>query len=40
MSPEATTNPEGENLDIYTLTHLEASGDRITKALNAQLVSR
>ena len=30
----------GESLDIYTLAHLEASGDRITKALNAQLVSR
>ncbi|MHC5736760.1 zinc-dependent metalloprotease [Nostoc sp.] len=30
----------GESLDIYTLAHLEASGDRITKALNAQLLSR
>ncbi|MHC5595119.1 MAG: zinc-dependent metalloprotease [Nostoc sp.] len=29
-----------ESLDIYTLAHLEASGDRITKALNAQLLSR
>ncbi|MBD2528581.1 zinc-dependent metalloprotease [Nostoc flagelliforme FACHB-838] len=26
--------------DIYTLAHLEASGDRITKALNAHLISR
>ncbi|MDZ8064375.1 MAG: zinc-dependent metalloprotease [Nostoc sp. DedQUE08] len=30
----------GESLDVYTLAHLEASGDRITKALNAQLLSR
>ncbi|MEH2168533.1 MAG: zinc-dependent metalloprotease [Nostoc sp.] len=30
----------GESLDIYTLAHLESSGDRITKALNAQLLSR
>ncbi|MEH2062808.1 MAG: zinc-dependent metalloprotease [Nostoc sp.] len=29
-----------QSLDIYTLAHLEASGDRITKALNAQLLSR
>ncbi|WP_375513749.1 zinc-dependent metalloprotease [uncultured Nostoc sp.] len=29
-----------ESLDIYTLAHLEASGDRITKALNAQLISK
>lgn len=29
-----------ENLDIYTLAHLEASGDRIAKALNAQLISK
>jgi Met-zincin/Domain of unknown function (DUF5117) len=29
-----------ESLDIYTLAHLEASGDRINKALNAQLVSK
>ncbi|QSJ20954.1 zinc-dependent metalloprotease [Nostoc sp. UHCC 0702] len=29
-----------ENLDIYTLAHLELSGDRITKALNAQLLSK
>jgi Met-zincin/Domain of unknown function (DUF5117) len=36
----ATANQEGESLDIYTLAHLEASGDRITKALNAQLLSR
>jgi Met-zincin/Domain of unknown function (DUF5117) len=35
-----TTNPEGESLDTYTLAHLEASGDRITKALNAQLLSK
>jgi hypothetical protein len=26
--------------DIYTLAHLEASGDRISKALNAQLLSK
>ncbi|MBE8967149.1 zinc-dependent metalloprotease [Nostocales cyanobacterium LEGE 12452] len=30
----------GESLDVYTLAHLEASGDRITKALNAQLLSK
>ncbi|MCC5656219.1 zinc-dependent metalloprotease [Nostoc sp. XA010] len=29
-----------ESLDIYTLAHLEASGDRIAKALNAQLISK
>ncbi|MEH2195965.1 MAG: zinc-dependent metalloprotease [Nostoc sp.] len=29
-----------DSLDIYTLAHLEASGDRITKALNAQLLSK
>lgn len=29
-----------ESLDIYTLAHLEASGDRIAKALNAQLLSK
>ncbi|MEH2367978.1 zinc-dependent metalloprotease [Nostoc sp.] len=29
-----------ESLDVYTLAHLEASGDRITKALNAQLLSK
>ncbi|RCJ24296.1 peptidase M43 [Nostoc minutum NIES-26] len=29
-----------ENLDIYTLAHLEVSSDRITKALNAQLLSK
>ncbi|MBW4560131.1 MAG: zinc-dependent metalloprotease [Mojavia pulchra JT2-VF2] len=29
-----------ENLDVYTLAHLEVSGDRITKALNAQLLSK
>ncbi|MCF2148597.1 zinc-dependent metalloprotease [Desmonostoc muscorum LEGE 12446] len=29
----------GENIDIYTLAHLQVSGDRITKALNAQLLS-
>ncbi|MGF1937846.1 MAG: zinc-dependent metalloprotease [Nostoc sp. ChiQUE02] len=37
---EKERHPEGESLDIYTLAHLEASGDRITKALNAQLLSR
>ncbi|MFN6529048.1 zinc-dependent metalloprotease [Nostoc sp. ChiSLP03a] len=30
----------GESFDVYTLAHLEASGDRITKALNAQLLSK
>ncbi|MBD2436514.1 zinc-dependent metalloprotease [Nostoc sp. FACHB-110] len=30
----------GTTLDIYTIAHLEFVGDRITKALNAQLVSR
>jgi hypothetical protein len=30
----------GTTLDIYTIAHLEFAGDRITKALNAQLVSR
>ncbi|ACC84795.1 zinc-dependent metalloprotease [Nostoc punctiforme] len=29
-----------ESIDIYTLAHLEASGDRITKALNAHLLSK
>jgi hypothetical protein len=29
-----------ENLDIYTIAHLQLSGDRITKALNAQMLSR
>ncbi|BAZ67020.1 hypothetical protein NIES4106_17730 [Fischerella sp. NIES-4106] len=29
-----------ENLDIYTLAHLEETSDRITKALNARLLSR
>ncbi|MEH2205849.1 MAG: zinc-dependent metalloprotease [Nostoc sp.] len=33
-------HPNGESLDLYTLAHLEASGDRITKALNAQLLSK
>ncbi|MGJ5629467.1 zinc-dependent metalloprotease [Nostoc sp. CALU 1950] len=36
----AAANPDDQSLDIYTLAHLEASGDRITKALNAQLLSR
>jgi hypothetical protein len=30
---------QGENLDIYTLAHLEETSDRITKALNAGLLS-
>jgi Met-zincin/Domain of unknown function (DUF5117)/Domain of unknown function (DUF5118) len=30
----------GTALDIYTVAHLEFVGDRITKALNAQLVSK
>jgi len=30
----------GVNLDIYTLAHLQVSGDRITKALAAQLLSK
>ncbi len=29
-----------ESLDIYTIAHLESSGDRIAKALNAQLISK
>jgi hypothetical protein len=29
-----------ENLDTYTIAHLQLSGDRITKALNAQMLSR
>ncbi|MEC4816805.1 MAG: zinc-dependent metalloprotease [Scytonema sp. PMC 1069.18] len=29
----------GQNMDIYTLAHLEETGDRISKALNAQLIS-
>ncbi|MEH2162405.1 MAG: zinc-dependent metalloprotease [Nostoc sp.] len=29
-----------DSVDIYTLAHLEASGDRINKALNAQLLSK
>ncbi|MEH1936639.1 MAG: zinc-dependent metalloprotease [Nostoc sp.] len=37
---EKERHPKGESLDIYTLAHLEASGDRITKALNAQLLSK
>ncbi|MBN3905753.1 MAG: zinc-dependent metalloprotease [Nostoc sp. NMS1] len=37
---EKERHPESESLDIYTLAHLEASGDRITKALNAQLLSK
>ncbi|MFB2771848.1 zinc-dependent metalloprotease [Pelatocladus sp. BLCC-F211] len=31
---------QNENLDIYTLAHLEETSDRITKALNARLLSR
>ncbi|MEH2279896.1 MAG: zinc-dependent metalloprotease [Nostoc sp.] len=38
-SQEKERHPDG-SLDTYTLAHLEASGDRITKALNAQLLSR
>ncbi|WP_066382625.1 zinc-dependent metalloprotease [Anabaena sp. CA = ATCC 33047] len=30
----------GKQLDIYTLAHLQFTSDRITKALNAQLLSR
>ncbi|BAZ29935.1 hypothetical protein NIES4074_23830 [Cylindrospermum sp. NIES-4074] len=30
----------GVNFDVYTMAHLQVSGDRITKALNAQLLSR
>ncbi|WP_442949484.1 hypothetical protein [Nostoc sp.] len=37
---EATANSEGESLDIYILAHLEVSSDRITKALNAQFLSK
>ncbi|MEH2039957.1 zinc-dependent metalloprotease [Nostoc sp.] len=39
-SLESTAKPNGESLGLYTLAHLEASGDRITKALNAQLLSK
>ncbi|MFQ4142820.1 zinc-dependent metalloprotease [Chlorogloeopsis sp. ULAP02] len=31
---------QSNNLDIYTLAHLEETSDRITKALNAQLCSK
>ncbi|MBD2487101.1 zinc-dependent metalloprotease [Aulosira sp. FACHB-615] len=30
----------GETLDIYTIAHLEFAGDRISKALNSQLLSK
>ncbi|WP_042341189.1 zinc-dependent metalloprotease [Calothrix sp. PCC 7507] len=30
----------GEHLDVYTLAHLQVSGDRIIKALNAQMLSK
>ncbi|MGH2414854.1 MAG: zinc-dependent metalloprotease, partial [Microcystaceae cyanobacterium] len=36
---DADLKQHSEKLDIYTLAHLEESGDRITKALNAQLLS-
>ncbi|KAB8332698.1 DUF5117 domain-containing protein [Scytonema tolypothrichoides VB-61278] len=36
---DAGVKQHGGNLDIYTLAHLEESSDRITKALNAQLLS-
>ncbi|MBP5975675.1 zinc-dependent metalloprotease [Brasilonema sp. CT11] len=36
---DAGVKQHSGNLDIYTLAHLEESGDRITKALNAQLLS-
>ncbi|PMB20999.1 zinc-dependent metalloprotease [Fischerella thermalis] len=37
---DASLKHQNENLDIYTLAHLEETSDRITKALNARLVSR
>ncbi|MDZ8186872.1 MAG: zinc-dependent metalloprotease [Nostoc sp. ChiSLP02] len=37
---DLTLKQLSENIDVYTLAHLEVSGDRITKALNAQLVSK
>ncbi|MBW4635682.1 MAG: zinc-dependent metalloprotease [Iphinoe sp. HA4291-MV1] len=36
---DASLKQQGGNLDIYTLAHLEETSDRITKALNAQLLS-
>ncbi|BAY48550.1 hypothetical protein SAMD00079811_61750 [Scytonema sp. HK-05] len=36
---DATLIQQGPKLDIYTLAHLEETCDRITKALNAQLLS-
>jgi predicted Zn-dependent protease len=32
---DATLKQESKNLDVYTLAHLEETGDRISKALNA-----
>ncbi|MEH2300371.1 MAG: hypothetical protein V7K88_15510 [Nostoc sp.] len=29
-----------ESLNTYIMTHFQASGDRITKALNAELLSK
>lgn len=37
---DASLKHQNENLDIYTLAHLEETSDRITKALNARLISR
>ncbi|ARV62024.1 peptidase M43 [Nostocales cyanobacterium HT-58-2] len=36
---DVSLKQQGSHLDIYTLAHLEETGDRITKALNAQLLS-
>ncbi|MDM9384907.1 zinc-dependent metalloprotease [Chlorogloeopsis sp. ULAP01] len=37
---DANLKQQSDNLDIYTLAHLEETSDRITKALNAQLYSK
>jgi hypothetical protein len=37
---DASLKHQSENLDIYTLAHLEETSDRINKALNAGLLSR
>jgi hypothetical protein len=37
---DASLKHQNENLDIYTLAHLEETSDRINKALNAGLLSR
>ncbi|MER3493630.1 MAG: peptidase M43 [Mastigocladus sp. ERB_26_2] len=37
---DASLKHQSENLDIYTLAHLEETSDRINKALNAGLLSK